>query len=66
MPIGKSALLYLVLPFVVVEWLGRHQEFPIMTLRVPTVVRWTIYWGLLFLIAFYSADKDIQYIYFQF
>ncbi len=66
MPIGKSALLYLVLPFVVVEWLGRHQEFPIMTLRVPTVVRWTIYWGLLFLITFYSADKDIQYIYFQF
>ena len=65
MPINKTTLIYIV-PFVIVEWFGRHQEFPIMTLRVPTVVRWAIYWGLLFLIAFYSAGKDIQYIYFQF
>ena len=64
-PLGLSALIYIV-PFVVVEWLGRDREFPIMNLKMPTIARWSIYWGLLFLIAFYGAHKDIQYIYFQF
>lgn len=64
-PMGITALYY-ILPLVVVEWLGRRQEFPIMTLKMPTILRWTIYWGLLFLIAFYGAKADIQYIYFQF
>ncbi len=65
-PMGVSALYYYILPFVVVEWLGRHQEFPIMTLKMPTIARWTIYWALLFIIAFFGAKADIQYIYFQF
>ena len=64
-PMGITALYY-ILPLVVVEWLGRRQQFPIMTLKMPTILRWTIYWGLLFLIAFYGAKADIQYIYFQF
>lgn len=64
-PMGITALYY-ILPLVVVEWLGRRQEFPIMTLKMPAILRWTIYWGLLFLIAFYGAKADIQYIYFQF
>lgn len=65
-PMGLSALFYYIVPFVIVEWLGRRQEFPIMTLKMPTIARWAIYWGLLFLIAFYGAKADIQYIYFQF
>lgn len=65
MPMGISALYYIV-PFLIVEWLGRKHEFPIMTLRMPTVARWAIYWALLFIIAFYGAKADIQYIYFQF
>lgn len=64
-PFGLSAFYYIV-PFVAVEWLGRKQEFPIMTLKMPTILRWAIYWGLLFIIAFYGAKADIQYIYFQF
>lgn len=64
-PMGITALYY-ILPLVVVEWLGRRQEFPIMTLKMPTILRWAIYWGMLFLIAFYGAKADIQYIYFQF
>ena len=64
-PLGISALFYIV-PFVVVELLGRKQEFPIMTLKMPTIARWSIYWALLFIIAFFGAKADIQYIYFQF
>lgn len=64
-PMGLSAFIYIA-PLVIVEWLGRKQEFPIMTLPLPTVARWAIYWGLLYLIGFYSAGRNIQYIYFQF
>jgi len=64
-PMGITALYYIV-PFVIVEWIGRKQEFPLMSLRMPTIARWAIYWALLFIIAFYSAGRDIQYIYFQF
>lgn len=65
MPMGISALYYIV-PFLITEWLGHKHEFPIMTLKMPTVARWAIYWALLVIIAFYGAKADIQYIYFQF
>ncbi len=64
-PMGITAFYYII-PFVIVEWLGRRQEFPIMTLKMPTILRWVIYWALLFIIAFYGAETNIQYIYFQF
>lgn len=65
LPMGITAFYYII-PFVIIEWLGRRQEFPIMTLNMPTILRWVIYWSLLFIIAFYGAKTDIQYIYFQF
>jgi D-alanyl-lipoteichoic acid acyltransferase DltB (MBOAT superfamily) len=64
-PAYGSALFYIV-PFFIVEWLGRKQEFPIMRLPLPTVVRWIIYWGLLLGIALASLDRNMQFIYFQF
>lgn len=65
LPMGITAFYYII-PFVIIEWFGRRQEFPIMTLNMPTILRWVIYWSLLFIIAFYGAKADIQYIYFQF
>ena len=65
LPMGITAFYYII-PFVIIEWLGRRQEFPIMTLNIPTILRWAIYWSLLFIIAFYGVKADIQYIYFQF
>ncbi len=65
LPMGITAFYYII-PFVIIEWLGRRQEFPIMTLNMPTILRWVIYWLLLFIIAFYGVKADIQYIYFQF
>lgn len=64
-PMGVTALFYIV-PFAVVEWIGRKQEFPLMTIPLPATLRWLIYIGLMFLIAYYSAGRNIQYIYFQF
>ena len=57
---------FYIVPFFVIEWLGRKQEFPIMRLPFPTVVRWIIYWGLLLGIALASLDRNMQFIYFQF
>ena len=64
-PAFGEAVFYFV-PFFVIEWLGRRQEFPIMRLPFPTVVRWIIYWGLLLGIALASLDRSMQFIYFQF
>ncbi len=58
--------LYYIIPFFVLEWLGRRQEFPIMRLPFPTVLRWTVYWSLLLGIALASLDRSSQFIYFQF
>ena len=64
-PAFGEAVFYFV-PFFIIEWLGRRQEFPIMRLPFPTVVRWIIYWGLLLGIALASLDRNMQFIYFQF
>ena len=58
--------IYYIVPFFVIEWLGRHQEFPLEQMRMPRVVRWLIYWGLLAGIAVASLDYSTQFIYFQF
>ena len=57
---------YYIVPFFIIEWLGRKQEFPLMRLPFPTVLRWIIYWGLLIGISIASLDRDMQFIYFQF
>ncbi len=65
LPMGLSAMLYIA-PFVVVEWLGRKQEFPLKHLPLPTAVRWLIYWGLSLAILLSSTHDTQQFIYFQF
>lgn len=64
-PLGLTSLAIIV-PFVVVEWLGRRSEFPIARLKMPVAARWLIYWTLLALIAYFAHGEQIQYIYFQF
>ncbi len=64
-PMGLTSLAVIV-PFVVVEWLGRRHEFPLRHLPFPAWLRWLVYWVLLGLIAYFAQGQDIQYIYFQF
>jgi len=64
-PVFGQPVFYIV-PFFIIEWLGRRQEFPLERLPFPTVVRWIIYWGLLAGISIASLDRNMQFIYFQF
>lgn len=64
-PVFGQPIFYIV-PFFIIEWLGRRQEFPLQRLPLPTVVRWIIYWGLLAGISIASLDRNMQFIYFQF
>jgi len=64
-PVHLDALYYIV-PFFIIEWAGRRQEFPLEQMRMPRVLRWLIYWGLLLGIALASLDYSTQFIYFQF
>ena len=64
-PVFGQPIFYIV-PFFVIEWLGRRREFPLEHLPFPTVVRWLIYWALLAGISIAGLDRDMQFIYFQF
>ena len=65
LPVHGQPIFYIV-PFFIIEWLGRKQEFPLMRMPMPTVFRWLIYWGLLAGISIASLDRNMQFIYFQF
>ena len=64
-PVFGQPLFYIV-PFFIIEWLGRKHEFPLERLPFPTWVRWAIYWTLLIGISILSLDRNMQFIYFQF
>jgi alginate O-acetyltransferase complex protein AlgI len=62
-----TALILLSVIFFIVEWLGRESKYAIenITLRVPTIARWSFYYGLILLI-FAFGGKEQEFIYFQF
>lgn len=57
----------LVIGFVIVEWLGREQQYAIAKLGIQwkKPFRWSVYYGIIILILNFSG-KDQQFIYFQF
>ena len=64
-PVFGQPLFYII-PFFIIEWMGRKQEFPLQRLPFPTAVRWLIYWALLIGISILGLDRNMQFIYFQF
>ena len=64
-PVFGQPLFYMV-PFFIIEWLGRKHEFPLERLPFPTAVRWIIYWAIVAGISILSLDRNMQFIYFQF
>jgi alginate O-acetyltransferase complex protein AlgI len=60
-------LLVLLLFFILIEWLGREQNYGIekLALRWPTPMRWIFYYAMVFAI-FYFAGAEQEFIYFQF
>lgn len=63
-PIKESAL---IVGFMIIEWLGREQEYGIAHLNsfIPKPIRWIFYYALFIMIIVY-AEKPTQFIYFQF
>jgi len=66
----KPAILYilLVIPFIVLEWLGREQKYAIekLGLKWPRVFRWSFYAFMFFIIGMYMQTEVTEFIYFQF
>jgi D-alanyl-lipoteichoic acid acyltransferase DltB (MBOAT superfamily) len=63
----STPIFILVILFVLVEWMGREQQYAIAKLfsTKPRVFRWTFYY-LVILIIFIFAGSNQQFIYFQF
>ncbi len=60
-------LLVLIFLFVVIEWLGRHEQYALQKfgLKWKSVVRYSFYYSLIIAIIWF-AGKEQQFIYFQF
>ena len=60
-------LMFFLFLFVLIEWVGREQQFAIATFgnKYPKFLRWIFYY-LIILSLFYFADSNQQFIYFQF
>jgi D-alanyl-lipoteichoic acid acyltransferase DltB (MBOAT superfamily) len=67
MPISiPKELPYLIVFFIIIEWLGRSSQFAIERLQfIPNYVRWSFYFGLILLL-FLFAGQEQEFIYFQF
>ena len=65
--INPITLYAALLIFIIIEWLGREEQFAIAKLgdKLPRMVRWILYYVLIYTI-FYHAGEEQQFIYFQF
>lgn len=59
--------LFLLLIFMLIEWIGREQQFAIAKLGTsyPRLIRWGFYYAIILTI-FYFSGSEQQFIYFQF
>jgi len=62
----KATLILLVL-FIMAEWLNRDKQHVLQLddIKLPVIVRWGIYYSLVFLITWYGGNES-EFIYFQF
>lgn len=53
--------------FLIVEWLGREQQYAIahIHLKTPALARWVCYYGIVLAVLYFSGSEQ-QFIYFQF
>jgi D-alanyl-lipoteichoic acid acyltransferase DltB (MBOAT superfamily) len=63
----RPNIIFFIILFFVIEWLGRGQEYAIAAFgnKLPKPLRWVIYYSIIFIILYY-AGKEEQFIYFQF
>ena len=60
--------IFIVFLFVLLEWLGREQQYAIanLELRWKKLLRWSFYVCIVFLIFMYMKTEEMPFIYFQF
>lgn len=65
--IFPNEIIYLVIGFIIIEWLGRERNYALegMNVKWPKVIRWTFYY-LLIIAIFYFGGEEQEFIYFQF
>ena len=61
------SIIIITIVFIIIEWIGRNQEFAIanLGLKWSKVFRWLFYY-LLVITIFYFSGKEQEFIYFQF
>ena len=66
-PEGAEAerILPMIVVMVLVEWLQRDKQHGLEDLKMNTLLRWALYFGLTALICYYAGSQQ-QFIYFQF
>lgn len=64
----SKVLLVIILLFILIEWLGREQQYAIahMGIKWPRLFRWSLYAFILFCIGMYMQTGGTPFIYFQF
>lgn len=68
LPAIRSGVLFLLLGiFIIVEWLGREQQYALATLglRWPATLRWTAYYSIVLAIIYFAVAEK-KFLYFQF
>ena len=62
------SLIFILLLFIVVEWLSRHSEFALEKVDLETnrPIRWLLYSAIIFVIGMYMPSVESPFIYFQF
>lgn len=66
--VRPTNLLVLLVFFIVVEWIGRREQYAIevLVLKKPRVLKWIFYSFLMALIFIFSGESQQTFIYFQF
>lgn len=65
---SAAVTMLMIVFFLIVEWIGREDQFAIETLgvRFSLPFRWAIYTGIIVLMGVYMANTGSEFIYFQF
>lgn len=61
-----KSLFYILMIFLVVEWIGREHQYAIANLKYPAIVRWLFYYSIILTVFYFSGGPVQEFIYFQF
>lgn len=63
---GMSTIIPFILILMSIEWIQRRGSHGLEIGNLPLILRWLVYFGFVGLIAYFSTEQDLSFIYFQF